>query len=307
MPLNHNITYKPASMSEAQQLTDLMIACDIAEFGMPDIVIEDTIDILNSFPIETNTWVARIDEQIVGFAFIDPSNDGKMISYGYVHPQHKGQGIGSQLISFVERRAREIAEQNPENTWRLANVVPALNEDAVAMLEARGYVFQRLYRRMHIELVQKPNEPKVSYEGVSLRPYDPSIDEKIVYELYKESFEDTRGSIQSYEDWAKEKSGDHFDKSLWFVACDGDRPAGFIVSKNFSDHVFVDLLGVLRTSRKKGIGLALLERVFYETHLKGIHSVLLSVDGNSLTQANKLYERAGMKAIFETALFDKPC
>ena len=53
-------------------------------------------------------------------------------------------------------------------------------------------------------------------------------------------------------------------------------------------------LGVRRPWRKKGIGLAILHRIFGEFYSRGVRIVGLGVDAESLTGATRLYQRAGM-------------
>ncbi|MNY35666.1 TDP-fucosamine acetyltransferase [compost metagenome] len=109
----------------------------------------------------------------------------------------------------------------------------------------------------------------------------------------------------TYEAWTAAKSEDYYDRSLWFQAYEGEELVGFIITKNFKDHAFVDLLGVRRAWRKSGIALALLQSVYRACFDQGIHHVQLSVDASSLTGANRLYERAGMTASFQMGLYEK--
>ena len=57
---------------------------------------------------------------------------------------------------------------------------------------------------------------------------------------------------------------------------------------------WVEELGVRRSWRKKGLGLALLHHSFAEFYRREKHSVGLGVDAENLTGALRLYERAGM-------------
>ena len=57
---------------------------------------------------------------------------------------------------------------------------------------------------------------------------------------------------------------------------------------------WVNILGVRRPWRKRGIGVALLEHSFGEFYRRGILKAGLGVDAESLTGALRLYEKAGM-------------
>jgi GNAT superfamily N-acetyltransferase len=64
-------------------------------------------------------------------------------------------------------------------------------------------------------------------------------------------------------------------------------------------------LGVRRPWRKRGLGLALLYHAFGELRRRGCARVGLGVDGQSLTGATRLYEKAGMRAVTRSITFEK--
>ncbi|WP_068620893.1 GNAT family N-acetyltransferase [Paenibacillus tuaregi] len=298
----------PASLTDAQAITDLIILCDIDEYGAPDIVLEDTLDILQGLDLDKDTWIVRAQGgAVIGFAFCEKQSGGRLMAYGYVHPEYKGRGIGTELLEFLERRGGELSRsaEREDTVWRLSNVIPALNEQARSLLLSRGYEFVRLYSRMNIQFTSAPPKP-AAVEAISISPFRPGIDEHQVFKAYSDAFQDHRLYSETTEEaWLMERSGEHYDRSLWFTAREGDEVAGFLISKNFGDHVFVDLLGVRRAYRKRGIALALLQHAFQEAYRQGITQVLLSVDAESPTGAHRLYKQAGMEALFQMAMYDK--
>ena len=64
-------------------------------------------------------------------------------------------------------------------------------------------------------------------------------------------------------------------------------------------------IGVLRPWRRRGIGSALLRQALGEFHRRGIYKVGLGVDGDSLTGATQLYERAGMQVFQQRDAYEK--
>ena len=86
-----------------------------------------------------------------------------------------------------------------------------------------------------------------------------------------------------------------FDPSLWFLALEGDEIAGITLCKTLAGEGWVDVVGVRRPWRNRGLGLALLRHAFTEYHRRGTHKVGLSVDAESITGAPRLYGRAGMR------------
>lgn len=291
-------------MEDAAEITALVITCDIADFGQPDFVLEDLLDILGPLDIEKDTWVARSEEQIIGFAFVEVTGEGALMSFGYVHPDYVGRGVGTELVRRIEERAAQYTADHPEHGWVLCNVIPACNESAQSIMKDREYTFKRLYSRMIMDLTEQPiiHPPSA---GIEIKPFQPGMEEA-VYRAYRESFQDTNRFYEtSFEEWIEGKSGVHYERNLWFTAWQGNELAGFIISKNFKDHVYVDLLGVRRAWRNKGAASALLQHVFRETYELGIRNIRLSVDASSLTGANRLYEQLGMRAAFQQALYQK--
>ncbi len=89
-----------------------------------------------------------------------------------------------------------------------------------------------------------------------------------------------------------------FDPGLWIVAVDGDRRlVGVLAGAAHSDRGSVDLLGVLRSHRGRGIASALLRRGFAALRSRGMARVRLNVDSDNPTGAVSLYERMGMRPV----------
>lgn len=295
---------RAASMEDAAEITELVIACDISDFGQPDFVLEDLLDIFGPLDLEKDTWAVRAGERIVGFGFVEVSGEGALTAMGYVHPEFMGQGAGTELVLRIEKRAQEIAAERPAQDWVLSQVVPARNEAAQGIMEGQGYAFKRLYSRMLIDLAEEPVVRPPS-AGLEIRAFEAGM-EQAVYAAYREAFRDTNRFIDvEFDEWMEAKSGEHYERHLWFTAWEGEELAGFVISKNYKDHVFVDLLGVRRAWRKRGAASSLLQHVFRAAYGQGIRNVRLSVDAESLTGANRLYEALGMRAAFQQGLWEK--
>ncbi len=85
-----------------------------------------------------------------------------------------------------------------------------------------------------------------------------------------------------------------FDPSLWFLARDGEEVCGVALCKVLGDEGWVDVVGVRRPWRTRGLGLALLRHAFAEYHRRGVRKVDLGVDAKSVAGAPRLYGRAGL-------------
>lgn len=300
-----NVTITHPHKEDAQEISNMIVLCDIDDFGVPDITLDDLLSMWSTIPIETNAWVARSsDQKIIGYAFLDQRGANRMDTCVFVHPEYKNQGLGTKLLAKVEERATYLAEVSEVNQ-QLMNHIPLTNQAARNLVESKGFTFSRLYKRMQIQLAE---EPKLSVlpEGMTIRTFTPDQDEETLYNLYNETFRDTWGySHKNMEEWIQQQKGEQYDPALWYIVSDNEQPAAFLMGRMQEDGLFVDWLGVKRPWRKQGIGYALLQYAFHTAYQRGQHTILLNVDSNSLTNAHYLYERAGMKPTFQTALYRK--
>ncbi len=72
---------------------------------------------------------------------------------------------------------------------------------------------------------------------------------------------------------------------------------------------WVNLLGVRRPWRRRGVALALLQHSFREFYARDRRKVGLGVDAQSLTGATRLYEKAGMRSdpSRQFVLYERSC
>jgi GNAT superfamily N-acetyltransferase len=86
-----------------------------------------------------------------------------------------------------------------------------------------------------------------------------------------------------------------FDPSLWFVAEEGEEIVGVTLCKTLAREGWIDVVGVRRPWRNRGLGLALLRHALDEYYRRNVPKVALSMDAESITGAPRLYGRAGMR------------
>lgn len=261
------------------------------------------------FNVETDTWVVETkDGRVVGYEeFSNGHAHASLHTDGYVHPNFKGNGIGTTLLRVIEERARrELSLAEPDLRVSLQSTFDRHDETGRSIHEAQGYGLIRYFWRMEITL-QEPPPAAVWPDGVELRPFNKDQDARAVWEAHQESFRDHWGShFTPVEEWQHHRFGlEDFDPSLWVVAWDGDQIAGFSQNRYRMGIGWIGTLGVRRPWRKHGLGLALLLHSFGVFYQRGMKTIGLGVDAYNPTGATRLYLKAGMHVASEFVTFEK--
>jgi len=180
---------------------------------------------------------------------------------------------------------------------RTCAAIEATSTAAHQLYKAEGYQSVRHFSRMEIDFDAPPPAP-VWPAGIAVRRYVSGQDERVTYETYEDAFADHWGHTRrTFEDWVHELTGrPDFDPSLWFLATEGDQIAGTVLCYPRTEIIaWVRGLGVRRSWRGRGLGMALLRHAFGAFYARGYRSAGLGVDAQSPTGATRLYERAGMR------------
>lgn len=183
------------------------------------------------------------------------------------------------------------------------------DEAILGLFERAGYRPVRHFFRMQAELAGV-SEPPEWPDGVTVRTFTPG-DERLFYDVHQETFADHWEHEQPdpYDEWA------HWllqppmhEPDLWFVAEEDGEPAGIAICHRRHEvpgFGRVDILGVRRPWRRRGLGRALMLHAFAEFRRAGLTHADLGVDGESLTGATRLYERVGMHVAARRDTYEK--
>ncbi len=222
---------------------------------------------------------------------------------GRVHPDFRGRGLGTYLMTHGEASARARLGDAPAGA-RVTLAVERIstNEEAGRLFEDHGYAISRHFWHMVMDLDQEPPAPEPP-PGITIRAAIPGQDDHAVYTADEEAFLDHYDHTHiSFEGWTALLRHDaaRYDPSLWFTAWEGEEIAGVCLCSETTeedpDMGWVETLGVLRPWRRRGVAMALLRHSFRELRRRGKARVGLGVDAASPTGATRLYERAGMHA-----------
>jgi mycothiol synthase len=265
--------------------------------------------------IQVPDFNPRTDSLILedGGRLVAMSNHGYSAASGQcwddsvVHPDYWGQGIGAELIRLTEARCLEWAKTalTAEQPVLLQLAVSEKNARGLRLFEAQGYRHVRSFYEMQIEFDQsgeagQPVEAQPLPSGLTLRSFDEARDAHAVHEAAQEAFIDHWGyERMSFDSWAHHLlHHPNGDLSLWLIAYDGDEIAGVCLNRSGTDEdplmAWVNVLGVPRPWRRRGLGLALLKNSFALFRQRGYTGAGLMVDASNATNAVGLYERAGM-------------
>jgi mycothiol synthase len=222
-----------------------------------------------------------------------------------VHPDHAGRGLGSTLVGWTERRARELLASGVPLT-RIWNGVSANDDAAHELLGSFGYAMVRRYFQMQRAL--NPDEaPGQPPDGVVIRPYA-DRDERVLHEVLERAFSDHFGwEPTPFDEWRDGWMGSPtWEPSLVFLAeVDGSVVGAIAAVDADAETGFVTQLGVLAEHRRRGIATRLLHRSFAAIAERGRTKAQLGVDSENASGATALYERAGMTVLWQSDLFEK--
>lgn len=301
-------TMRPARLDDAQATADLINACELLDLGAPNTSAHALRRIWKSPDHAPNDslLVAAPDARLVAALNRFPEGEHLVEFQGYVHPEARGQGIGTALLRLVETEASARAQ-----AVRLTTDVWSVNIGGRRLLESHGYALVRRWERMLIEMSAPPEPPSLP-AGVTIRAFVPGQDDRAFAEAMEEAQADEWGHTPlTWEQWRYYhiESISDLDPTLYFVAeeggqiiggalCSWERPGEPAVGH-------VRYLAVRRPWRGRGVGMALVLTVCSIFYARGKPRVGLGVDADSPTHANALYHRAGMRAISTTCIYEK--
>jgi mycothiol synthase len=309
---------RAVAVSDASAIAELINETTLAEIGLPWTTTEEVRDRLTS-PVRDAAppEALLVDQEQTAAGYLQfstgPGSHGPIVALVFVRPHLWGRGLSTWLLRLAEERVRAWARlAAPDGRIALQVARFTETESAGRLFASLHFDYVRTFWMMRIDLDALPPAPQIP-AGIQIRTFDPGRDEARVYSALAEACADHwGGGFQSLDEWRHlsiEGEGAGFDPSLWFVAEGGDEIVGAACCQATTPRsdgtAQVSELGVRRPWRRRGVGLALLQRAFREFHRRSIPHAELSVDSENPTGATRLYERAGMHVAFSWEIWEK--
>jgi mycothiol synthase len=318
--LPEGYTARPARLEDVEAVVDTLNAYSRSQVGVNQDSVEDLQVFWQTpgFDLSTDNQVIFDSHgQVAGYCdFMDWGEPhARLTSWGAVHPDHRGHGLGKYLLEWSVARARKNIEKAPPDARVvLQSYIPNTNQAAADLFTRCGFQNVRANYVMRIEFDQPPQPPDLP-EGVSIRATDGSDEDfraalLVAHTAFKDHYGNTNQPFEEQYQRSKHRRDHdpHFDPGVWFIASVGEQIAGVSLCSLHMDEDpdmgWIHTLGVLREWRKHGIGQALLRHSFSALYQRGKKSAGLGVDASSLTGAVRLYERAGMRVLRKSDTYE---
>lgn len=298
---------RPPTKEDTGEVAALINACQLADFGESDMSVEALLDDWQGLDLqEEATLIVAPDGAIAACADILNRSFVQVSVYGYVHPGYRGIGLGRALMEWGERWTVDRVEQAPPGARVVVRqYVNTLNESGKRLLEEAGYEAVRTTYLMGIELDDTPPAPAFP-AGLTVRTFVPGQDERATFEAAEDTFRDhwgrPRGTFERFLNLTREPS---WDPDLWYLAEADDGIQAVCLSKIVAGEGEIDVVGVRREWRRRGVGLALLHLAFGAFYEREVRKIGLSVDAESMTGAPRVYGRAGMQVTQSYTVYEK--
>jgi mycothiol synthase len=302
---------REATVDDADTIAALINDVNVAETGFPWTTTEEVRGDLTAPDRDPGNDVVLIEVTgaLVGYlsVTVDAEDAMTFIQIAWVRPRDWGRGLSAWLLRLGEQRTSTLADGRAV----VQVVCWATNEAARRLFSDLGYAPIRTFHQMRIGLTS-PIEAVIP-PGIDVRPFDPATDRLPTYAALSQAFADHWGrQLDPFEQWVHrhiDGAGADFDPDLWFVALDGREVVGAICTRphltSAPDTASVELLGVRRPWRGRGIARALLLTAFEAVRRREIGAIELGVDSTNPTGATQLYEGVGMHVVRSFEVWEK--
>ena len=298
---------RPPAMDDAQCVWELMVMCDIGEFGEQDSSLDDLLYDWGRIDLARDAWlVLTVDETLVGYGAVVPWISDFRYDV-YVDPEWMAPDLGGCLLARCESRAASLNADVETGTGGPTGrvYIASVNTRDRQTMQAAGFELARHHFQMQISLQDDSPDPEWP-TGTSVRAPVPGQDDRAIHELVQTAFDGPGREPQPFDDWKSFlMRKDLFDPEIWFLAIADDEIVGVCLGVEYPNEGWVRQLAVAADWRRRGLGTALLRQAFVVFRQRGLAKVGLAVDGAN-SNACRFYEDLGMSAKRHYEEYRKP-
>ena len=244
----------------------------------------------------------------------DPAVERRAYLEGTVHPAHRGRGLGTFILNWMQSRGRERLAKMPGDRPRILRCgCSETAPDRVAIYEGHGFGRVRYFCRMRRDLREPIPEPQLA-PGLVLQSYRPEFDDGM-RDAFNEAFRDHWDFQPATAlDWQLYFAGQTtFRPDLNSVVTEGEEVIGTgICTVNADQNArqehsegWISALAVRRRWRRHGVASAMLCEAMRRFKAAGLDFATLGVDTENPSGALGIYTRLGFAATQRVVVFSK--
>lgn len=307
-----DLIWRPLTLDDMGPLAATYAAAEVVDSTGEHMSAEDLAELLTmpGFDLalaSTSVWAG---DRLVAYAVPqarDAADPVHMLrSMSLVHPDYRDEALGTHLIEWLTRSAKEVHERAfPGATAELHVDVGESQRWYAAVLESAGFRRSRTFADMRVDLADLP----------SVRPLPPEYPlvrfEQKYSELLRQARNDTfaahwGSTVQTAESWHHITTGSKdFVPELTFLLLSpaGDEVAAFVQCEFYASdaaatgvrEIHVGHVGTRDSLRGRGVATALLGHTLVEAKALGYERSSLGVDVDNASGALGVYERCGYR------------
>lgn len=285
-----------ALINTANRADDIPQVLDLAEL---------TEDLDDAGDLTVDVQLAIIGSELVGYVrtLHFPSDElwERCYLIGAVDPQHRGRGIGHDLMTWATNRGTDLLRSSTNDLPKYLRVEVS-EHGAVArhLFHRFGFREVRQFEELLRPLTELP--PVNDLDGVRIVSWPDDRDTEIL-EVKNVAFADHWGSTPTpahkWNTWVRGVGG--YPEQSFIALDETDRVVAYSLNQRYAadDELlgrrdgWIDNLGTLPEWRCRGLASALIVRSLHAFAAAGLTHASIGVDSDSLTGAVRLYKSLG--------------
>lgn len=247
--------------------------------------------------------IAEMTANPVGIvnAFVDKKREEKK---GFIHglgviPEFRRKSIGKELVNKAIQSLKERGMETVEAEWVRSD------KPASKLFESMGFSLIRVGNIMRIKLDKIPSNigehKELTIKLIEKNSDDIKLLNWLLNDTFKEHFDFRPETLEETKYWIMESPW--CDIAEYYISYANNEPIGFIgigIDSKFVEYQgikrgLVNVIGVLKSTRRKGVGTALMLHGLKTLKSMGMTEADLGVDDSNPTKAIELYKKVGFK------------